>query len=149
YWVSECHLDGLRLDAVHSIFDFSAVHILAEIAAAVHALGEALGRRALVIAESDLNDPRIVRPQARGGFALDGQWSDDFHHAVHAALTGERQGYYVDFGTVGEIAEALRERFVLRGRHSRFRRRRHGAPSADVPAECFVVFTQNHDQVGN
>ncbi len=149
YWVSECHVDGLRLDAVHSIFDFSAVHILAEIAAAVHALGETLGRRTLVIAESDLNDPRIVRPPAQGGFGLDGQWSDDFHHAVHAALTGERGGYYADFGTVGAIAEALRERFVLRGGHSRFRRRRHGAPATDVPAERFVVFTQNHDQVGN
>jgi maltooligosyltrehalose trehalohydrolase len=148
-WVSEYHVDGLRLDAVHSIFDFSAVHILAEIAAAVHALGETLGRRALVIAESDLNDPRVVRPLAQGGFGLDGQWSDDFHHAVHAALTGERRGYYTDFGTVGAIAEALQERFVLRGGHSRFRRRRHGAPARDVPAERFVVFTQNHDQVGN
>ena len=90
YWVSEFHVDGLRLDAVHSIFDFSALHILAEIAAAVHALGETLARHTLVIAESDLNDPRIVRPPARGGYGLDGQWSDDFHHAVHAALTGER-----------------------------------------------------------
>jgi maltooligosyltrehalose trehalohydrolase len=102
-----------------------------------------------VIAESDLNDPRVVRPPAQGGFGLDGQWSDDFHHAVHAALTGERRGYYADFGTVGAIAEALQERFVLRGGHSRFRRRRHGAPATDVPAERFVVFTQNHDQVGN
>jgi maltooligosyltrehalose trehalohydrolase len=149
YWVSECHVDGLRLDAVHSIFDFSAAHILAEIAAAVHALGESLGRRTLVIAESDLNDPRIVRPPAQGGFGLDGKWSDDFHHSVHAALTGERDGYYADFGTVRAIAEALRDRFVLRGGHSRFRRRRHGAPAGDVPAERFVVFTQNHDQVGN
>ncbi len=149
YWVSECHVDGLRLDAVHSIFDFSAEHILAEITAAVHALGENLGRRTLVIAESDLNDPRIVRPPVHGGFGLDGQWSDDFHHAVHAALTGERRGYYADFGSVGAIAEVLRERFVLRGGHSKFRRRRHGAPAGDLPAERFVVFTQNHDQVGN
>jgi maltooligosyltrehalose trehalohydrolase len=149
YWVTEYHLDGLRLDAVHSIFDFSAVHILAEIASSVHALGDALGRCTLVIAESDLNDPRIVRAPAQGGFGLDGQWSDDFHHAIHAALTCERRGYYADFGSVGAIAEALRERFVLRGGHSRFRRRRHGAPAADVPAERFVVFTQNHDQIGN
>jgi maltooligosyltrehalose trehalohydrolase len=149
YWVSEYHIDGLRLDAVHGIFDVSAEHILAEIATAVHALGERLGRRTLVIAESDLNDPRIVRPRALGGFGLDGQWADDFHHAVHAALTGESRGYYADFGGVGAVAEAMRERFVLRGGYSRFRRRRHGAPAADVPTERFVVFTQNHDQVGN
>ena len=149
YWITEFHLDGLRLDAVHGIYDFTARHILAEIADAVHDQGARLGRRALVIAESDLNDARLVRPAERGGYGLDGQWSDDFHHAVHAALTGERAGYYVDFGGASTIARAFRDRFVLGGSYSRHRRRRHGAPCADVPADRFVVFVQNHDQVGN
>jgi maltooligosyltrehalose trehalohydrolase len=96
-----------------------------------------------------LNDPRIVRPREIGGYGVDAQWSDDFHHAVHAALTGERRGYYADFGGVAPIAKALRDRFVLDGGRSRFRRRRHGAPAADMPPERFVVFIQNHDQVGN
>jgi len=102
-----------------------------------------------VLAESDLNDPRLVRSPERGGHGLDAQWSDDFHHAVHVALTGERDGYYADFGGVGPIAKSLRDRFVHDGVPSAYRRRRHGAPAADVPADRFVVFVQNHDQVGN
>jgi maltooligosyltrehalose trehalohydrolase len=149
YWITEFHVDGLRLDAVHAIYDFGARHALEELAEAVHAHATRLGHRALVIAESDLNDPRLVRSRQCGGYGLDGQWSDDFHHAVHAALTGERAGYYVDFGGIEPVVQALRERFVLDGRHSRHRRRRHGAWAADVPAERFVVFLQNHDQVGN
>jgi maltooligosyltrehalose trehalohydrolase len=149
YWITEFHVDGLRLDAVHAIFDFSACHILDEIADRVRAQAGQLGRRAVVIAESDLNDPRLVRSRNRGGYGLDAQWSDDFHHAVHAALTQERDGYYRDFGGVAPVAKALRDRFVYDGRRSCYRRRRHGAPASDVPADRFVVFMQNHDQVGN
>lgn len=149
YWITEYHIDGLRLDAVHAIFDFSARHILEEIATTVHAEAEALGRRVHVIAESDLNDPRLIRRREQGGYELDATWSDDFHHAIHAALTGERHGYYVDFGGFEQVVKAYRDRFVLDGIHSRYRRRRHGAPARDVPSDRFVVFVQNHDQVGN
>ncbi len=149
YWVTEYHVDALRLDAVHGIYDFGTRHILEELAHEVHAQARALGRRVQVIAESDLNDPRLLRSPERGGFGLDAQWSDDFHHSVHVALTGERNGYYADFTGARDIAEALERRFVYAGRHSEHRDRRHGAPVADVSADHFVVAIQNHDQVGN
>ena len=149
YWVSEYHIDGLRLDAVHGIFDFSAYHLLQELTEAVHEIGAQQNRSVVVIGESDLNDPKLVRPAEEYGFGLDGQWSDDFHHAVHAALTGERSGYYCDFGSTAQIARALEEPFVYAGHYSSHRKRRHGAPSKGIPRRRFIVALQNHDQVGN
>jgi maltooligosyltrehalose trehalohydrolase len=149
YWITEYHVDGLRLDAVHGIFDFGALHLLQELTQAVHDQAARLGRTVVVIAESDLNDPKLIRRREQGGYGLDAQWSDDFHHAVHAALTGERCGYYADFGGVDMIADALREPFVYAMRYSPARRRRHGAPSTGIPRDRFVVAIQNHDQVGN
>jgi len=149
YWVTEYHVDALRLDAIHGIYDFGAKHILQELVERVHRQGAALGRRVEVIAESDLNDPRVVRPPAMGGYGFDAQWSDDFHHAVHALLTGEDKGYYADFGGTDALGKAVAERFVYDGRHSKHRRRAHGAPAIDVSPDHFVICIQNHDQVGN
>lgn len=149
HWVEEYHVDGLRLDAVHAIVDTSARPFLEELAEALHEQAAVRGHPVHVIAESDANDPRLVRPRERGGLGLDAVWCDDFHHALHAALTGEREGYYADFGSVGNLAKALGEHFVYDGRFSRHRGRRHGAPASDVPADRFVVCSQNHDQIGN
>jgi maltooligosyltrehalose trehalohydrolase len=149
YWIVEHHVDGLRLDAIHGILDFSPRNILAELAEAVHGMERALARELHVIAESDLNDPKITLPREQGGYELDAQWSDDLHHSVHAILTGERFGYYQDFGRLGDVAAALRDGFVYDGKYSSFRGRKHGASSKELPAEKFVVFLQNHDQVGN
>jgi maltooligosyltrehalose trehalohydrolase len=149
YWVTEYHVDALRLDAVHGIFDFGALHVLQELTHAVHEQAARLGRTVVVIGESDLNDPKLIRSPEQGGYGLDAQWSDDFHHAVHAALTGERSGYYADFAGPDMIADALREPFVYAGRYAPSRNRRHGAPSTGIPRERFVVAIQNHDQVGN
>ncbi|HEX9780549.1 MAG TPA: malto-oligosyltrehalose trehalohydrolase, partial [bacterium] len=148
-WVRDFHVDALRLDAIHGIFDVSARPFLAELGAAVHAEAGRAGRAVHVIPESDLNDPRAIRPAELGGWGLDAQWNDDFHHALHALLTGERQGYYRDFGTLEDLASAWREGYVYAGRHSAFRGRRHGAPARACGADRFVIFSQNHDQVGN
>ncbi len=148
-WVTEFHIDALRLDAVHAIFDQSPVHILQELAEAVHERAGELGRAIHVIAESDLNDTRLVEPVATGGYGLDAQWSDDFHHALHGILTRERAGYYQDFDDIRHLAKALGEGFVFSGQFSAFRGRAHGTPSLHVPAQRFVVFSQNHDQIGN
>ena len=149
YWLTEYHIDALRLDAVHGIYDFSARHFLRELAETVHRQGEALGRQVHVIAESDLNDVRLINPPESGGYGLDAQWNDDFHHALWALLTGERAGYYGDFGRFSDLVKAFREGFVYSGGYSAYRRRRHGSSSAEVPASRLVVFSQNHDQVGN
>jgi maltooligosyltrehalose trehalohydrolase len=148
-WLRDYHLDGLRLDAVHAIFDASPMHLLEELAAAVDDLERETGRPRLVIAESDLNEPRLVRPRDRGGYGLDATWADDLHHALHAALTSERSGYYADFGSLATLARALSGGYVFTGQHSTFRGRPHGRSPSGVPGERFVVALQNHDQVGN
>jgi maltooligosyltrehalose trehalohydrolase len=149
YWITEYHIDALRLDAVHGIYDFSALHILKEMSDAVHTESERLGRRALLIAESDLNDSRIIAPSTEGGYGLDAQWSDDFHHALHTVLTGERTGYYEDFGQLAHLATALQDGFVYAGRHSPHRRRRHGNSVRHRPPQQLIICAQNHDQIGN
>ncbi|HET7482845.1 MAG TPA: malto-oligosyltrehalose trehalohydrolase [Actinomycetota bacterium] len=148
-WLRDYHCDGLRVDAVHAIYDASATHILEELSIAVEELQSDLGRPLWVIAESDLNDPRIVTPRDRGGYGVDAQWSDDFHHALHALVTGERMGYYSDFGAIEDLAVALEQAFVYAGRHSDYRKRRHGRKPEDLPATRFLGYLQNHDQIGN
>ncbi len=148
-WLRDYHCDGLRLDAVHAIFDNSARHFLEQLATEVGELEAALGRHLLVIAESDLNDPRLVRPPAAGGHGLDAMWNEDFHHALHTALTGESQGYYADFGGLAPLAKVLRQGQVYDGRYSVYRRRCHGRSAADLSGHRQVACLQNHDQVGN
>jgi maltooligosyltrehalose trehalohydrolase len=141
--------DALRLDAVHAIFDMSAVHFLEQLAAETRKLETQLRRKLLLIAESDLNDPRIVRAPQAGGYGIDAQWSDDFHHALHAVLTGEKTGYYQDYGAIADLAKAIEHPYVFDGRYSAFRQRHYGRSPQGLPAGKFVVFLQNHDQVGN
>jgi maltooligosyltrehalose trehalohydrolase len=148
-WVSEFRIDALRLDAVHAILDISPKPFLHELTTAVHERAKALNRRVYLIAESDLNDRKLVLPSGREGLELDAIWNDDFHHALHALLTKERDGYYQDYGTVRHLAKAVREGFVYTGEYSAYRRHRHGSPSSDIPSNRLVVFDQNHDQVGN
>jgi maltooligosyltrehalose trehalohydrolase len=148
-WLRDYGFDGLRLDAVHAMFSFDAIHVLEELAIAVRELGERIGRSFVLIAESDLNDPGLVRSVSRGGFGLDAHWADDFHHAVHRFFTGETDGYYADFQGLEDVATALRDGYVYQGQYSPHRGRRHGRPPAGVGAHQIVVCAQNHDQVGN
>jgi maltooligosyltrehalose trehalohydrolase len=148
-WFEDFHVDGLRLDAVHELVDRSARPFLAELAATVQERAETTGRAHWLIAESADNDPQVVSDPAVGGLGIHAQWNDDFHHAVHVALTGERSGYYGDYSGAADVARAMDQGFVYQGQRSRFRARRHGAPSARLEPSRFVVFTQNHDQVGN
>jgi maltooligosyltrehalose trehalohydrolase len=148
-WIRDFHLDGFRLDAVHGIVDQSATHLLEELATAVHREGARLGKPVQVIAESDLSAPRLLRSPEAGGYGLDAQWSDEFHHAVHVALTGERDGYYTDHDGLGDIARMTRDRYAYAGRYSVYRDRTVGRPARDLPYDRFVVCVQNHDQVGN
>jgi maltooligosyltrehalose trehalohydrolase len=148
-WLKEYHFDGLRLDAVHALFDQSAVHFLEELTAEVHTLGTSLRKPLVLIAESDLNDPRLLHARDAGGFGLDAQWSDDFHHAVHSLLTGERTGYYADFGSVEDVARALTHGYVYDGRYSKFRKRVHGRPLGDLLGSQLLGYIQDHDQIGN
>jgi maltooligosyltrehalose trehalohydrolase len=149
YWVGDCHIDALRIDAVHAIVDFSAQPFLEELALEIHKAADRCNRPIYCIAESALNDTRIIRPRALGGFGLDAQWNDDFHHCLHTLLTGEQSGYYRDFGRLRDFAKAWQDGFVYAGQYSAYHRRRHGNSSRNVPARQFVVFSQNHDQVGN
>lgn len=148
-WLRDYHFDGLRLDAVHAILDLSARPFLEQLGDEVKQLSRQTGRRLVVIPESDLNDPRLLWPEERGGFALDAQWSDDFHHALHAVLTGERNGYYEDFGTLADLAKSLRNAYVYDGRYSKHRQRRHGCPPVELDGHRFLGYAQTHDQVGN
>ena len=149
HWLREYHIDGLRLDAVHAIFDQSAIPFLRQLAEEVAVFRRRAGRHCHLIAESDLNDPRIIRPSERGGFGMDAQWSDDFHHAIHALMTGERTGYYADFGELQHVATALRDGFVYAGQYSRYRKRHHGDSVLDRSPSQLVIACQTHDQVGN
>jgi maltooligosyltrehalose trehalohydrolase len=148
-WLRDYHMDGLRLDAVHALIDTSATHFLEQLAGEVAALEAGIGRHLVLIAESDLNDPRIVRSREAGGYGIDAQWSDDFHHALHSVVTGERTGYYEDFGSLGVLATALRQVFVYAGDRSTHRARRHGRAPQGLEGWRFVVAAQNHDQIGN
>jgi maltooligosyltrehalose trehalohydrolase len=149
YWLTEYHIDALRLDAIHGIYDFSARHILAEMSERFHAEAGQLGRQAWVIAESDLNDVRVIQPRSAGGLQLDAQWHDEFHHSVVSLLTGVGRGFLAGFGTLRHIRKAIVEGFVYDGVYSSHRGRRFGSSSADQPGERFVAFIQNHDQVAN
>jgi maltooligosyltrehalose trehalohydrolase len=149
YWLAEYHVDGLRLDAIHRIMDIGPKHLLREIAEEFRLEAERRGRLAWTIAESDLNDVRIIKPGDECGYGLDAQWSDDFHHSLHALLTGTTRGYFADFGRVEDLARAFTEGFVYDGRHSPFRRKTHGTSSSARLGEQFVVFAQNHDQIAN
>ncbi len=150
-WMRDFHADGLRLDAVHALVDTTAIHILEELAAETDALAEELGRPLSLIAESDLNDPRLITPRDRGGLGMTAQWDDDIHHAIHAAVSGERQGYYADFGSLEALASTLKHGYFHAGTYSSFRHRRHGRPldTATIPATRLLAYTLTHDQVGN
>jgi maltooligosyltrehalose trehalohydrolase len=144
-WIRDFGFDGLRLDAIHAIFDQSPEHIVAEVARRAHAVD----RHAVVIAESGLNDPKVIRPPSNGGYGCDASWADDFHHALRTLLTDDRDGYYGEYGQLELLAQAFKRPYVYAGRYSPFRDKVVGAPADDVEPERFVVFCQNHDQVGN
>jgi maltooligosyltrehalose trehalohydrolase len=154
-WMRDYHIDGLRLDAVHAFVDRSAIHFLEQLSAEVESLGAALGRRLVLIAESDLNDPRIVTPREAsgsgpGGLGMDAQWSDDFHHALFTVLNREPEaGYYSDFGTLCHLAKAIEQTFVYDGIYSKYRRRTHGRSATNLSQHRFLGYIQNHDQIGN
>ena len=150
-WMRDYHVDGLRLDAVHEFMDRSAKHFMEQLSCEVDVLSATLGRKLVLIAESDLNNPRVVIAEEAGGMGMDAQWSDDFHHSLFTVLSRQPAGmaYYDDFGTMGDLAKCLKEVFVYDGRYSKYRHRTHGRPASGLSAHHFVVFLQNHDQVGN
>ncbi|MEO8694598.1 MAG: malto-oligosyltrehalose trehalohydrolase [Acidimicrobiales bacterium] len=148
-WVRDYHIDGLRVDAVHAFADRSAIPFLEQLTETVHRCGVDFGRSIWMIAESDLNDPRVVRASEDCGLGFDAAWSDDFHHALHAVVTGERTGYYADFGTLEQLAVALRQSFVYDGCYSNYRQRTHGRSPLGIAPQRFLAYSQTHDQVGN
>jgi len=148
-WFRDYHMDGLRIDAVHAIIDTSAIHFLEQLASEVNDLESHLGRHLVLIAESDLNNPRVIRSPEVGGYGIDAQWNEDFHHALHATLTGEQDGYYMDFGSLADLAKVLTLGLVYDGSYSHYRRRSHGRPATGLAGYQFVGCLQNHDQVGN
>ncbi|KUI40451.1 malto-oligosyltrehalose trehalohydrolase [Mycobacterium sp. GA-2829] len=150
-WMRDFHADGLRLDAVHALVDTTAIHILEELSAETDALATELGRPLSLIAESDMNDPRLITPREQGGLGMTAQWDDDIHHAIHAAVSGETQGYYGDWGTIEALAQTLRGGYFHAGTYSSFRHRRHGRPldTTAIPATRLLAYTLTHDQVGN
>ncbi|HEV3114524.1 MAG TPA: malto-oligosyltrehalose trehalohydrolase [Candidatus Binataceae bacterium] len=148
-WMRDYHIDGLRLDAVHAIMDASPTPLLEQLSAETAELSRRTGRRRVLIAEDDHNDPRITTPTARGGYGIDAQWDEDFHHALHTVLTGESSGYYADFGALGQFAKSLRHAFVYDGEYSVYRDRHQGRSAAGLAGHNFVGCLQNHDQTGN
>ena len=153
-WMRDFHADGLRLDAVHALVDTTAIHILEELSAETELLAEELGHPLSLVAESDLNDPRMITRSRSGGLGMTAQWDDDIHHAIHTAVSGERQGYYADFGSLATLAKTLRNGFFHAGTYSSFRRRRHGRPlntpeNSGIPATRLLAYTCTHDQIGN
>jgi len=150
-WMRDYHVDGLRLDAVHEFMDRSAIHFMEQLSAEVEILSSTLERKLVLIAESDLNDPKVVKPREAGGYGMDAQWSDDFHHALFTILNIDVEGkaYYADFGSLEKLAKSLTSMFVYDGVYSRYRRHTHGRPVYGLSAHHFVGFIQNHDQVGN
>jgi maltooligosyltrehalose trehalohydrolase len=148
-WLRDYHFDGLRIDAIHAFHDRSAVPFLEQLSVEIEALSAHLGRSLVLIAESDLNDPRIITCRAGGGLGMQAQWSDDFHHALHSVLTGETKGYYEDFGSMEHLAKALRQGFVYDGVYSQHRDRQHGRPVHGLSGHSFLAYSQNHDQIGN
>jgi maltooligosyltrehalose trehalohydrolase len=149
FWSEYYHVDALRLDAIHAIYDISGKPFLQELAEKTDDLSSRQNRKFYLIAESDLNDVRVITPRNHGGFGIDAQWCDDYHHALHTLLTGESSGYYADFGRTEQLAKALREGFIYSWQYSPYRQRSHGSCSSECRANQFIVFSQNHDQVGN
>ena len=151
-WLKDYHCDGLRFDAVHAFLDLSAVHFMEQLSIEVERLSATLAKDFFLIAESDLNDPRVVRSREANGYGMDAQWSDDFHHSLFALLYSPREGesgYYNDFGSLSDLGKALQHAYVYNGQYSRFRKRKHGRPADGLSAHHFIHFDQNHDQVGN